>query len=58
MRALPSFVDVWYHGWWGAPHNSPNYRQQISDGWGLFHGNPISIVVNRHYAFLTQSRVR
>ena len=43
-----SGADLWYHGWWGAPQKSVNYRQHISDGWGLLHGNPISILMNRY----------
>ena len=59
-RSLPSFIDVWYHGFGANPVNgeSPprNNRVNIAEGQGVLRGNPVSIVMNKAMVFMTQSR--
>ena len=59
-RSLPSFIDVWYHGFGANPVDgeSPprNNRVNIAEGQGVLRGNPVSIVMNKAMVFMTQSR--
>ena len=56
VRRPPTFVDVWYHGFWAKPSDCWNYRQWVGDGTGMLTGNPMSIITNKYMTFLTQSR--